>query len=326
MTSDSHMNKEAALSDAIRERAIHWVLRQRDGDMLASDWVAFTEWLEADPQHLHAYDLALAADDDLGVIGPDMVHGEVSEEDGAAANDNKPGGLFARWPAFGAVAVMLLAAILFWPNSNQPHYVALQTDVGEIREVALSPSVSMVVNGNSRLELDKESATVRMLRGEATYRVNSAEPGALRVEVDDLVLIDYGTIFNVVRDRDQLRVAVIEGAVMIDPDDRKILVKAGQEIDMQLPDGALSRSRISPEEALAWQDKQLLFEDRSVASVIGDVERNFGTSISVANNLTGQKITGVISLTNGEATVINDVAAVLGSSAHKTETGWRIGD
>lgn len=326
MTSDSDMNAEAALTDAIRARAIHWVVRQRDGDMPASDWVAFTEWLEADPRHLQAYDLALAADDDLGVIGPDLDHGADLDEAGTAANDNRSGGLFSRWPVLGAVAAMLLAAIIFWPQSTPPQYAALQTGVGEIREVAISPSVSMVVNGNSRLELDRQSATVRMLSGEATYSVRSAETGALRVEIDDLVLIDYGTIFNVVRSGDRLRVGVIEGAVMIDPDGRKILLSAGQQIDMQLPDGPLLRSRISAEEALAWQDRQLLFEDRSIAQVIGDVERNFATTISVADRLKDQKITGVISMANDEATVISDVAAVLGSSAHRTETGWRIGD
>lgn len=327
MTSDSQMNEESAIPDAIRDRAVHWVLRQHDGDMPASDWVAFTEWLEADSRHLQAYDLALAADDDLAVIGPDLVRSENSADDGgAAANDNGGGGWFARWPAFGAVAAILLAAIILWPTAPASHFADLQTEVGEIREVAISPSVSMVVNGNSRLELDKKSATVRMQSGEATYSVNSAKPGALRVEIDGLVLIDYGTIFNVVRDSERLRVAVVEGAVMIDPDNRKIIVPAGQQVDMQLPNGPMSRSRISPEEALGWQDRQLLFEDRSIASVIGDVERNFGTTISVVDSLKGQKITGVISLANDEATVINDVAAVLGSAAHKTGTGWRIGD
>ena len=82
MTSDSHMNEESAFPEAIRDRAIHWVLRQRDGDMPASDWVAFTEWLEADSRHLQAYDLALAADDDLAVIGPDLVPGDNSADDG----------------------------------------------------------------------------------------------------------------------------------------------------------------------------------------------------------------------------------------------------
>tara|TARA_R110000824_G_scaffold25838_6_gene89563 strand:+ start:9757 stop:10737 length:981 start_codon:yes stop_codon:yes gene_type:complete len=326
MTSDSHMNEESAFSAAIRERAIHWVLAQREADMPAADWVPFTEWLEADPRHLEAYDLALEADDDLAVIGQKLVQAENSDDHGGPDNDNMRSGIFSRWPAFGAVAALLLAAFIFWPDPPDPQFAKLQTEVGEIREVAINPSVSMVLNGNSELDLNKENATVRMLRGEATYSINSSEPGALHVEIDDLVLVDFGTIFNVVRDKDLLRVAVTEGAVMVDPDGRKILISAGQQMEMQLGSRSVTWSRVSPEAVFAWQGKQLLFEDRSIASVIGDVERNFGTTISVAESQRDRKISGVISLANDEATVINDVAAVLGSSARKTETGWRIGD
>lgn len=330
MTSDSHMNGKSALTDAIYATAIQWVLRQRNEDMQAAEWTAFTEWLEADPLHLSAYDQALEADDDLAVVAQKLTpaedgNGDPDTDESVAANDNG-GGLFKRWPAFGAVAAVLLAFVIFWPASPSPQFATLQTEVGEIREVAINPSVSMVVNGNSELALDKETATVRMLRGEATYSVNSPEPGALRVEIDGLELVDYGTVFNVIRDQDNLRVAVTEGAVMIDPKGSEILVSAGQQIEMQLSNKAVKRSTVNMDTILAWQDWQLLFEDRPVAAVIDDIERNFGTSISVSDSLPDQNISGVISLANDEVTVIGDVAAILGSTAQKTETGWIIGD
>ncbi|MEO9469922.1 FecR domain-containing protein [Parasphingorhabdus sp.] len=328
MTSDSHMNEKPVLTDAISATAIQWVLRQRDGDMQATDWTAFTEWLEADPKHLTAYDRVLEADDDLATVGQKLTpasDGNRDPDESVAANDNG-GGLLSRWPAFGALAAVLLAFVVFWPASPSPQFATLQTEVGEIREVAINSSISMVVNGNSKLTLDKESATVRMQHGEATYRVNSPEPGALRVEIDSLVLVDYGTVFNVIRDDDNLRVAVIEGAVMIDPQGSEILVTAGEQIKMQLKDKTLMRSDVELDAVLAWQGRQLLFEDRPVAEVIDDIERNFGTRISVSDNVSDQNVSGVISLENGEATVITDVAAILGSTAQKTEAGWIIGN
>ncbi|MEO9472785.1 FecR domain-containing protein [Parasphingorhabdus sp.] len=322
------MNEKPVLTDAISATAIQWVLRQRDGDMQATDWTAFTEWLEADPKHLTAYDRVLEADDDLATVGQKLTpasDGNRDPDESVAANDNG-GGLLSRWPAFGALAAVLLAFVVFWPASPSPQFATLQTEVGEIREVAINSSISMVVNGNSKLTLDKESATVRMQHGEATYRVNSPEPGALRVEIDSLVLVDYGTVFNVIRDDDNLRVAVIEGAVMIDPQGSEILVTAGEQIKMQLKDKTLMRSDVELDAVLAWQGRQLLFEDRPVAEVIDDIERNFGTRISVSDNVSDQNVSGVISLENGEATVITDVAAILGSTAQKTEAGWIIGN
>ncbi|MGB5485356.1 FecR family protein [Parasphingorhabdus sp.] len=318
------MNENNAFPDNIYAEAVRWLLRQRDADMPDHEWADFAQWLETTPGHLAAYNAAVEADEDLGAIGSELA--EIHADDGIADNDNKPIGLFSRWPAFGAVAAMLLAAIIFWPGSQSPQYATLQTEYGEIREVAINSSVSMVLNGNTELALDKDAATVRMLRGEATYSVESPRPGALRVEVDGLTIVDYGTVFNVIRDNSMLRVAVTEGAVMIGPEREKILVSAGEQIEMQLNNRSLTRSKISQDAVLAWQDQQLVFENRTVKSVIGDVERNFGTNISVASRLSDRKITGVISLASDEAAVISDVAAVLGETAQKTESGWRIGD
>lgn len=322
------MNQDKALSDSIRDTAIMWLLRQRDDAMTADDWEAFGTWLEADAKHLDAYDRAVEADNDVAVVGPQLTPGSTGDD--TADNDNGSGLLgvnfSARWPAFGAIAAALLVAIVFWPTGASPQFASLETEQGEIREVAINAAVTMTMNGNTELALDQENATIRMVRGEASYHVDSAAPGAVRVEIEDIVLVDYGTIFNVVRDHGLLRVAVTEGAVMIDPEDRKILVATGQQITMQLDDRSFVLSAIAPDAVLAWQDRQLVFEDRTLASVIGDVERNFGTKISLAENVKDQKITGVISLANDEATVIADVAAVIDGSVEKTESGWYIGD
>lgn len=322
MATDSHMNENNAFSDNLYEEAVRWVLRQRDADMPEEQWAAFAEWLETTPEHLAAYNAAVEADEDLGAVGVGLEQSHHDDE--IADNDNAPFSLVSRWPAFGALAAMLLVAVIFWPAPQSTQYAAVQTEYGEIREVAINSSVSMIMNGNTELAVDNDTATVRMLRGEATYSVNSPKPGALRVEVDGLTIVDYGTVFNVIRDNAMLRVAVTEGAVMIGPEREKILVSAGEQIEMQLKDRSLTRSKVSQAAVLAWQDQQLVFENRSVKSVVGDVERNFGTSISVSSGLSGQKITGVISLANDETAVISDVAAALGGKAQKTETGWRI--
>lgn len=331
MTSEPHMNDKSALNEAIRQQAIQWVLRQRDGAMVESDWEAFTIWLEADPAHLASYDAAAEADEDLGIIGAQIPLSDQSEMHSdfgsgsvdvpVAANNNQPW-----WAGFGAIAAVLLAAIVFWPSSNSTQFATLETEVGEIRELAIGPSISMTVNGNSELSVNESEATVRMVRGEATYRINSTQPGALRVEVDNLVLVDHGTVFNVVRTRHNMRLAVTEGAVMINPKRQKILVSAGNEIEMQLNDLSYESQPVDVDTALAWQDGQLVFEDRSVSSVIADIERNFATKISISDALRNQQITGGINLSSDEAIVVSDVAAVLGGIAEKQDDGWIISD
>lgn len=331
MTSEPHMNKKAALTDATKQQAIEWVLRQRDGEMAEADWNDFVSWLEADPEHLTYYDEAVEADEDLGVIGSHISQAEPikaqnDSENGpvgvpVAANNNQ-----SWWAGFGAVAAVLLAAIVFWPNSDSSQFATVETQVGEIRELAIGPSISMTVNGNSELSINESEATVRMVRGEATYRIDSDRPGALRVEVDNLVLVDHGTVFNVVRTAELMRLSVTEGVVMVNPNRQKIMVSAGNEIEMQFDDLSYESQPVDADNALAWQEGQLVFENRLVSSVIADIERNFATKITVSDGLKTQQITGAINLSNEEATVIGDVAAVLGGTVQKQDDGWIISE
>jgi transmembrane sensor len=52
----------------ILEQAIGWTVRLREGS--AEEWRAFTDWLEADPDHLAAYDEVQRTDAALGQIAP----------------------------------------------------------------------------------------------------------------------------------------------------------------------------------------------------------------------------------------------------------------
>ena len=45
----------------IEAEAVGWVIRLREAG--EADWDAFTLWLEADPEHLAAYEEAALADD-----------------------------------------------------------------------------------------------------------------------------------------------------------------------------------------------------------------------------------------------------------------------
>lgn len=324
MTSEPYMNEKNASNDAVWEQAVLWVLRQREDKMDATDWEAFTVWLEEKPDHGIAYDQALEADADLGVLGSESasaIEPQMERIGVQAANDNRPW-----WLGLGAAAAVMIAVVLFWPGKSEPQFATLQTGPGEVREVAIGPAVIMTMNGNSELAVNETDSTVRMIDGEASFAVNSSIPGAIKVEVEDLVLIDVGTVFNVIRDDRLMRLAVTDGAVVVNPDRQMIRVEAGHEITMKIDDLSYSGREVTRQSALAWKNKQLVFENQSVAALKTDVERNLGISISLPENLAEQKVTGTLSLTNDETTILNDLAAILGRSAYKKDGTWIISD
>ena len=51
-----------------KDQAIHWMLRQRAGDMDETEWDAFTAWLEEAEDHAKLLDDVTAADDALGQL------------------------------------------------------------------------------------------------------------------------------------------------------------------------------------------------------------------------------------------------------------------
>lgn len=331
MTSEPHMNDQNPSNDPIWEQAVRWILQQREDRMDADDWEAFAAWLEENPAHGQCYDQAVEADADLELMAENIggarptseneTSSDINGETTVAANDNRPW-----WAGFGAIAAVLIAAIVFWPGQSGPEYALMQTAPGEVRSVAIGPSITMTMNGNSELAVSETNKTIRMINGEASFAVTSDSPGTIRVELDDLMLVDVGTIFNVIRDDGEMRLAVTDGAVMVNPDKQKILVEAGTEIRMQLDDLSYTSRPVSSEAVLSWQDRQLVFENRSVASVIADVERILAIKISVAEDLSRQRITGALNLANDEPVVIGDLAAVLERTVRKNGDIWIISD
>ena len=92
--------------DELRETATAWHLRLETATQ--EDWLAFTDWLEADPAHNLAYEQVLAEEDDMAVVltaarFPEPMEEGRSEE---AATANLRSG---RWK-WGAWAASIVAA------------------------------------------------------------------------------------------------------------------------------------------------------------------------------------------------------------------------
>jgi len=94
------------------------------------------------------------------------------------------------------------------------------TRVGEQREIKPAEGLSISMNTNTAIDVTQASGqfVVRLLRGEALFRVqhttHTVKP--LQVVVDDTVIRDVGTTFDVYRHDNRItKVSVLEGSVQI---------------------------------------------------------------------------------------------------------------
>jgi transmembrane sensor len=312
--------------DAIREQAIDWLIRQRDDAMNADDWDSFSDWLAADERHSVAFEAM--ADADAGLDGlADELKQRINTPAQAisappAANDNPLRRFAPLWG--GAIAATLIGVLVLLRPVDNPALRHIETAPGEQRVVALQDGITMLLNGASEVEVTQDAATVRVTHGEAAFEITTREPSPLRVEVADLVLVDYGTVFDVILDERSVRVAVAKGAVGVDYGSGSMRVMAGQQVEKALDGQTLTRRPIEGDAVLGWREGRLEFANAPVRQVATDVGRNLGLQIAVSHHLSSRRLTGVLRLSGDERQVVADLAALLGAHARKGGNGWHI--
>jgi len=304
----------------LRAQAVAWRLRLEDGD---ADWEAFVEWLEGDPARSDAYDKIEAAD--AAILAADFPAATgpvpVAANDGGTPTTGRRFGMIGG----GALVAAALAAIVVVPMvSSKPDRYEVATASGEQRRVEIADGSSAMLNGATRLILDHDDPRfAELVSGEATFTVrhDSGEPftvlsGEHRVQ-------DSGTTFNVIRDRGDFTVEVIEGAVIYNPDDAAIALKAGKSL--RASRGAAPVVVDADPEAMAgWRNGQLNYVGAPLARVAGDLSRTLGAPIAVADELAELPLTGSIRIRSDDAATVRDLALVADVGARRKGNGWII--
>ena len=324
------------MTDDPKNLAIHWMLRQRAGDMDEAEWDAFTAWLEQSPDHSALLDAVTAEDDAIGAIADDLApsspalagepvtasgeaipmaeneHDPQTEDMPQAANDNQ----FMRFLPFAGLVAAAIAIFALWPSAA-PTPVMYSTEPGEMQTIAISDEITMILNGGTEVSVIEEDTRVRVARGEVAFSISSEEPSPLRVEVADLMLADYGTEFNVLIDGDNLRIAVAEGAVGINPDYENLEVEAGQQVTRAVSGGSLVRSEVDTDTVGSWQEGRLEFDNTPAPEAVAMLERSIGSKVTLAEALEGETLTGSLIVSDSERETVSQFAEILGARARR---------
>lgn len=303
----------------MEDEAVQWLLLQRAGDMSADQWDEFTRWLEADPRHPDVYDALVHADEPLDALNVERAATALASPE--AANDNWIGRIVP-W-ALATAAALVLAIFVFNPMS-EPQYSRLATAPGERQTIALSDAITMTLNGSSSVSLEEGTANVEVLDGEVAFAIHSEEPSPLRVQVADLVLTDYGTVFNVTLNDERLRVAVAEGIVAINPDSEVIEINAGEMAEQEIGSDVLTTSEIAPETVATWRVGRLEFDDTPAPEAVAQMTRSTGAEIVLSERLMPARLTGSILIPEDDEEAVTALASFIGGSVRQEDDLWYI--
>jgi transmembrane sensor len=258
----------------------------------------FVDWLSESRLHVQEMLEIVAVDRELSRLDPQRredvqallrkIAPRVAtlQESGAAATPSTARvPARARWltAAAGLAAAALGAMWWLWAFDRAESYA---TVTGEQRAVELADASLAHLNADTRIEvrMGDDAREVRLLRGEALFKVSHDAARPFRVHARGGVVQAIGTQFNVYARPEGTRVSVLEGRVRVMaeasaatgepvPPPQALTLAAGEEALIGL-DGALSRVA-SPdiEDAVAWRQRRLVFEDAPLEEIVREFNR-----------------------------------------------------
>ncbi len=281
--------------------AAHWHVRQREGGLDQAQQAAFMDWLTASPDHLREYlAVARSAAELLAALREAPATATMPRDNVVVLPVRRStpicvraaGAHPSRAPRRVALVASLavcagIATLLTWPRTA--HYAA---DHGQPRHVTLPDGSNVHLNAESELALRYTLLQRRLvlLRGQASFTV-AEDRRPLVVHAAGLQVRDIGTTFDVSLHREQARIDVAEGRVLVTRvggDDHLLAdLHAGQSARIGYRDLAVRVSREDVDAMTAWWHGRVVFRDESLQDVADRFNRINRTQLRVTDAAAG---------------------------------------
>lgn len=273
---------------AVNDTAIYWAVRMDGQSMDAEEQRSLDEWLSADDRHRGALFRARA-----GLVLMGTLEGEAPVEDKVVAPARS-----RRWSFVALAAAASIAAVftLSWSMRGQEY----QTDVGEVRRIALADGSVALINTQSDIAVryDADKRAVRLDAGEAWFSVarNKAKP--FIVDAGNVEVQATGTAFSVRRRDEQVEIVVTEGSVRAWRRDRPgegVAISAGHSAWVSTRDrkAPIKVASVGDRVPLAWREGGIALNETTVGEAAEEFNRYNAVKISVENkDIASRPMTG----------------------------------
>lgn len=310
MNSPRSVRTPQALSEAAE-----WLSRLNAPQASERDRREFAQWLKRSPQHVQHFleltDLDAQLQDAKLFEGLTLEEGAAAEEGNVVAlhgAPDKPAAARGGWPlAVAAVLAVAVAGLAWYANLIRPqHY---ESAVGELRSIVMDDGSIVTLNTQSEIQVryTDDARTVRLLRGEAFFRVAKRQSQPFSVEIDGARVRALGTAFNVYRRSGGDWVTVTEGRVaLLTPESQspaKILT-AGEQAAVRADPRVERLDTAALARVTGWTQRQLIFDNAPVSEVVAELNRYNRTRLVVEDaDLAARAVTGTFESADPESFV-----------------------
>ncbi len=284
------MRLQRQIDELMAQRASEWLETLRHADR--AERAAFIDWLSESKLHVQEFLEVVAVDRELAHLDPkreedvdallaQLAPGvaplepqrRVQQVGNATRPRHKQWQIGALAAGLAIVALSIVALQKYYFASSQ----SFTTQVGEQRTVELPDASVVQLNTDSkiRVSLGATERSVRLVHGEALFKVAPDPDRPFRVRARAGVAQAVGTQFNVYDRADGTRVSVLEGRVKVtaSTDGESRMLASGEEALIRLKGGIELDRHADVARAVAWQQQRLVFDNAPLEDMVREFNR-----------------------------------------------------
>ncbi len=299
-----------AVSDRARKEARDWVVRLSSGGVSDTELAQFKAWQAAASDHARAFAQERLFWGELGSLDA----GRASAAEGTAARPR----LVSRRAALagGGALAASIAGVMVAPRIKLLWEADYRTAVGEQRRVTLPDGAVATLNTDSAIALDyrPDLRLIHLLRGEAFFEARPQGGRGLRVAAFGGVtslseaacavrLNDAEAVITVASGQVEVFCPAAAAAMTLDPA-AMVAVRAAQATSYMRGQAPAPATAVDTQTALAWRSGRIIFDGRTFARALSDLERYVPERIVLTDRShAGDLVSGIFSVHEAEAAI-----------------------
>ncbi|MDY0831562.1 FecR domain-containing protein [Pseudomonas sp. SED1] len=300
------MSTEQPIAPVIIERATAWMARLWADDASAEDHANCLRWRAEHPHHELAWTRLLGFEQKLNSVPAAVAKHSLAEPEAPdSLNRRSTLRLLGLLVAAGGLTYGVRRTDA-WQLASAGH----STRTGEIREVVLPDGTRLVLGSASAIDVQfDDHQRLVLLRAGEVFITTAPSSRPFRVQSHQGLFQALGTRFSLRQCDDSCQLAVLEGAVQVQPEHGAVArVEAGQGATVSR-DKAQSTAAVT-DRSIAWVKGLLMADGTRLDELITELARYRPGVLRCAPEVAMLRVSGVLHLENTDLALDNLAAAL----------------